>query len=77
MADHSWVNLSCRGHQDLNNPSAAGFMLSNDTLTIVRLSPARYTGEFSVLSACRTATRRRELARGGITLATALNYTGY
>jgi hypothetical protein len=77
MADHRWIHISCHGYQDLNDPSAAGFLLSDGTLTITRISTARYTGEFAFLSACKTATGGLNLPDEVITLAAALSYTGY
>ncbi|WP_285507182.1 CHAT domain-containing protein [Actinokineospora sp. NBRC 105648] len=77
MADHRRVHLSCHGHQDLNDPSAAGFLLSDGTLTIALLSAARHGGDFAFLSACRTATGGVDLPDEVITLAAALSYTGY
>ncbi len=77
MTGHRWVHLSCHGYQDLRDPSAAGLELSDGTLTITRLSGARYSGELAFLSACRTAAGGIDLPDEAITLAAALNYTGY
>lgn len=77
MPRHPWVHLSCHGYQDLRDPSAAGLELSDGTLTITRLSGARYAGELAFLSACRTAAGGIDLPDEVITLAAALNYTGY
>lgn len=74
---HRWIHLSCHGYQNLRDPSAAGLELSDGTLTIARLSDARYTGELAFLSACRTAAGGVDLPDEAITLAAALNYTGY
>jgi hypothetical protein len=74
---HRRVHLSCHGHQDLDDPSAAGLVLTDGNLTISRLSTARYTGEFVFLSACRTATGGVHLPDEVITLAAALSYAGY
>ena len=74
---HRWIHLSCHGYQDLRDPSAAGLELSDGTLTIARLSDARYAGELAFLSACRTAAGGVDLPDEVITLAAALNYTGY
>jgi hypothetical protein len=77
MPRHRWIHLSCHGYQDLRDPSAAGLELSDGTLTITRLSAAQYSGEFAFLSACRTAAGGVDLPDEAITLAAALNYTGY
>jgi hypothetical protein len=77
MAQHRWIHLSCHGHQDLNDPSTAGFVLSNGTFSITRISAMHYTGEYAFLSACKTATGGLNLPDEVITLAAALNYTGY
>jgi CHAT domain-containing protein len=77
LGRHRWVHVSCHGYQDLNDPSAAGLVLTDGTLTITRLSAARYGGEFAFLSACRTHTGGVNLPDEVITLAAALSYTGY
>ena len=74
---HRWIHLSCHGYQDLRDPSAAGLELSDGTLTVTRLSGARYAGDLAFLSACRTAAGGVDLPDEVITLAAALNYTGY
>jgi hypothetical protein len=77
ISNHQFVHLSCHGYQDLNNPSAAGLLLSDGTLTITQFSADRYGGEFAFLSACRTATGGLKLPDETIALAAALSYTGY
>ncbi|MEE1830905.1 CHAT domain-containing protein [Streptomyces sp. SP17KL33] len=77
LSRHRWVHLSCHGQQRLDDPSAAGIVLSDGILTVTRLSSARYAGDFAFLSACRTATGGLDLPDEAITLAAALNYTGY
>ncbi|KUO11282.1 CHAT domain-containing protein [Streptomyces sp. DSM 15324] len=77
LSGHRWVHLSCHGRQNLHDPSAAGLVLSDGVLTVTRLSSARYAGDFAFLSACRTATGGVNLPDEAITLAAALNYTGY
>jgi hypothetical protein len=77
MPGHRWIHLSCHGYQDLRDPSAAGLELSNGTLTVTQLSSARYVGDLAFLSACRTAVGGVDLPDEVITLAAALNYTGY
>jgi hypothetical protein len=77
MPGHRWIHLSCHGYQDLHDPSAAGLELSDGILTVTRLSSARYAGDLAFLSACRTAAGGVDLPDEVITLAAALNYTGY
>ncbi|WP_280403783.1 CHAT domain-containing protein [Nocardia brasiliensis] len=77
LTAHRWAHLSCHGHQKLDNPSAAGFMLNDGTLTVTRLARMTYPGEFAFLSACRTATGGIQLPDEAITLAAALSYTGF
>lgn len=77
MANHRYVHLSCHGLQNLNDPSEAGFVLSDGMLTVLLLSAARFAGEFAFLAACRTAAGGVKLPDEVITLAAALNYTGY
>jgi CHAT domain-containing protein len=77
LAAHRWVHISCHGYQDLRDPSRAGLLLKDGTLTIPRIGAGRYAGEFAFLSACMTATGGLDLADEAITLAAALSYTGY
>lgn len=76
MSTHRWMHLSCHGDQDVNDPSRAGLVLSDGTLTVTRISARRYAGEFAFLSACKTATGGTNLPDEVITLAAALSYTG-
>ena len=75
MPGHRWIPLSCHG-QDLRDPSAAGLEPSDGTLTVTRLSGARYAGDLAFLSACRAAVGGVDLPDEVITLAAALDYTG-
>ncbi|MER7639102.1 CHAT domain-containing protein [Streptomyces sp. NPDC126522] len=77
LAAHRWTHVSCHGYQDIYNPSRAGLVLADGTLTIPRISSSRHSGEFAFLSACMTATGGLNLPDEAITLASALNYTGY
>ncbi|MCX2950169.1 CHAT domain-containing protein [Lentzea sp. NEAU-D7] len=77
IVGHRRVHLSCHGRQDVNDPSRAGFMLSDGLLTIVRLAESRFEGDFAFLSACRTATGGLHLPDEVITLAAAMNYGGF
>ncbi|MBX6748236.1 MAG: CHAT domain-containing protein [Micromonosporaceae bacterium] len=77
MAKHRWIHVSCHGYQNILDPSRAGLMLTDGTLTIPRISAGRYPGEFAFLSACMTATGGVNLPDETITLAAALSYAGY
>jgi hypothetical protein len=77
MAQHRWIHISCHGYQDIFDPSRAGLMLTDGTLTIPRIGARRFSGEFAFLSACMTATGGVNLPDEAITLAAALSYTGY
>ena len=77
MATHRLVHLSCHGHQDPSVPSAAGLLMFDGTLTIAGISAARHGGDFAFLSACSTAAGGVNLPDEVLTLAAALNYSGY
>ncbi len=77
MARHRWIHVSCHGYQDIYDPSRAGLILTDGTLTIPRISAGRHSGEFAFLSACMTATGGVDLPDEAITLAAALSHTGY
>ncbi len=77
LRGHRYAHISCHGHQDLDDPSAAGLELSDGLLGVgaIAANPARC--EFAFLSACRTATGGLGLADEAITLAAALSYGGF
>ncbi|WP_169734132.1 CHAT domain-containing protein [Hamadaea tsunoensis] len=77
LADHRWAHVSCHGYQDVYDPSRAGLMLADGTLTIPRINSGRRSGEFVFLAACMTATGGVNLPDESISLAAALNYAGY
>jgi CHAT domain-containing protein len=77
LGGYRWVHFSCHGLQDLNDPSRAGLVLRDGVATIRQISERQYAGEFAFLSACRTATGGLHLPDEAITLAAALNYTGF
>ncbi|CRK56831.1 hypothetical protein [Alloactinosynnema sp. L-07] len=77
LSRHARVHISCHGRQNLATPSSAGFLLTDGTLDILRLSADRHDGDFAYLSACRTASGSTTLPDEVITLAAALNYSGY
>ncbi|WP_161594876.1 CHAT domain-containing protein [Verrucosispora sp. SN26_14.1] len=77
LPTYRWAHLSCHGNQLLDDPSQGGLRLSDDVLTVARLSAEQHQGDFAFLSACKTATGGLGLADEAITLAAALHYTGY
>jgi len=77
LGGYRWVHFSCHGLQDLGDPSRAGFVLRDGVATVRQISDRQYAGEFAFLSACRTAIGGLHLPDEVITLAAALNYTGF
>ncbi|WP_203909199.1 CHAT domain-containing protein [Rhizocola hellebori] len=77
MERHSWVHMSCHGQQDLSDPTRAGFVLADGSLTVSQLGASRFAGELAYLSACRTGTGGIHLADEVITLGAALSYAGF
>ena len=78
LGSHTWAHLSCHGTQNLNDPSEGGLLLYNGMLKVTDISEgASSRGRLMFLSACKTmmggATNLDEV----ITLATALQYTGW
>jgi tetratricopeptide (TPR) repeat protein len=79
---HQWLHASCHGDQDLADPTAGG-LLPHDWQTTSLLRPADLTrtgqtgGQFAFLSACKTATGGVTHLDEAITIATALQYTGW
>ncbi len=77
LDSHSWVHFSCHGTQDLADPSSGGLVLHDGVLAVADVARLRRRGEFAALSACKTATGGVELADETITLAAALQHSGY
>ena len=77
LAEHRWVHFSCHGDQDLANPSQGGLRLRDGVLTVAEITTGRFRGDFAGLSACKTAVGGVDLLDEAITLAAALQYTGY
>lgn len=77
LRTHRYAHISCHGHQDLGDPSAAGLELADGLLGVRRIAANPALCEFVFLSACRTATGGVRLADETITLAAALSYAGF
>jgi CHAT domain-containing protein len=77
LPKHRWVHFSCHAGQSYDDPSQGGLQLGGGTLTVERISAAERHGEFAFLSACKTAFGGLTLPDEAITLAAALNYSGY
>lgn len=70
-------HFSCHGGQDLADPSRGGLLLHDGMFTMTDISARRHDGEFAFLSTCMTAVGGVNRLDEAITLAAALNYTGY
>ncbi|MEU3618787.1 CHAT domain-containing protein [Streptomyces sp. NPDC006872] len=85
LARHSWAHIACHGSQDLAAPSRAGLHLHDGLLTVAELAAVRpeesresgESGELVYLSACDTAMGGADVPDEAITLAHALQFSGY
>ncbi|MFJ4950515.1 CHAT domain-containing protein [Streptomyces sp. NPDC088760] len=79
LAGHAWAHIACHGSQDLSAPTRAGLHLHDGVLTLAELATARRTGpgELAYLSACETAMGGADVPDEAVTLAHALQFTGY
>ncbi|MEU6589674.1 CHAT domain-containing protein [Streptomyces sp. NPDC046881] len=79
LAGHAWAHIACHGSQDLSAPSRAGLHLHDGVLTLAELATARRAdpGELAYLSACETAMGGANVPDEAVTLAHALQFTGY
>ncbi|AKN74070.1 hypothetical protein QR97_33990 [Streptomyces sp. PBH53] len=79
LAGHAWAHIACHGSQDLSAPSRAGLHLHDGVLTLTELATARRAGpgELVYLSACETAMGGAGVPDEAITLAHAVQFTGY
>jgi tetratricopeptide (TPR) repeat protein len=77
LRTHAWAHFSCHGDQLLDDPSQGGLLLHDDMLTVTELANSRYRGEFAFLSACKTAIGGVQIPDEALTLAAALQYTGW
>ncbi|WP_345074797.1 CHAT domain-containing protein [Phytohabitans flavus] len=79
---HRWLHASCHGTQDLADPAKGGLvpydvMTSGLISTIDLTGPRQTGGELAFLSACKTATVGVTQPDEAITVAAALQYTGW
>ncbi|MCM3921033.1 CHAT domain-containing protein [Frankia sp. AiPs1] len=74
---HRWAHFSCHGDQQLGDPSSGGLVLHDRMLRIADIGASHTTREFAFLAACRTATGGVNLPDETISLAAALQHTGY
>ncbi|MFI1031568.1 CHAT domain-containing protein [Streptomyces sp. NPDC020951] len=82
LARHAWAHIACHGSQDLAAPSRAGLHLHDGLLTVAELAAvrpegSRESGELVYLSACDTAMGGADVPDEAITLAHALQFSGY
>ncbi|MGW1787055.1 CHAT domain-containing protein [Streptomyces sp. NPDC002143] len=91
LARHAWAHIACHGSQDLAAPSRAGLHLHDGLLTVAELAAVRpeeseesgepgepgVPGELVYLSACDTAMGGTDVPDEAITLAHALQFSGY
>jgi CHAT domain-containing protein len=72
-----WVHFAGHGDQDMRDPSRGALRLYDGPLPVAELAALRHTGEFAYLSGCKTALGGADLPDEAITLAAALQYTGF
>lgn len=82
LGSHTWFHASCHGTQRLGDPSAGGLLpydwQENGLIDIATLTDtAQNGGEFAFLSACMTAVGGTRVPEESITLAAALQYSGW
>jgi tetratricopeptide (TPR) repeat protein len=77
LTRHRAVHFSCHGRQDLDDPSAGGVILHDGVLSVADIAGARHGGEFAFLSACETAFSLSDVIDEVVTLAAALQYSGW
>ncbi|QFG24608.1 CHAT domain-containing protein [Actinomadura sp. WMMB 499] len=77
LAGHRWAHFCTHGEQNLDRPAEGGLLLADGALTVADIAARAHGGEFAFLSACKTATGGTALPDEAVTLAAALQYTGY
>jgi tetratricopeptide (TPR) repeat protein len=77
LRTHAWAHFSCHADQQLDDPSQGGLLLHDRLLTVNELANSQYRGEFAFLSACKTAVGGVRVPDEALTLAAALQYTGW
>ncbi|KAG8884206.1 hypothetical protein FRB97_004985 [Tulasnella sp. 331] len=75
---HSWVHLSCHGHQDVRQPFQSRFRLQDKPLSIQQIMCINLpNAELAYLSACHTATGDFRAPDEGLHLAAAMQFAGF
>ena len=78
LGRHAWAHLSCHGTQNLDEPSEGGILLYDGMLKVTDIGEgASSRGQLMFLSACQTMMSGITNFDEVITLATALQYTGW
>ncbi|KAG8887968.1 hypothetical protein FRB98_008641 [Tulasnella sp. 332] len=78
LPTHSWVHLSCHGHQDVHWPFQSRFRLQDRPLTIQEITRTDLPkAEFAFLAACHTATGDAWTPDEGLHLAAAMQFAGF
>ena len=73
----AWAHFACHGRQDPRDPSSGALLLHDGPLSVTDLAALRHTGDLAYLSGCKTAVGGADLPDEAITLAAALQYTGF
>jgi hypothetical protein len=78
LGRHAWAHFDCHGVQDFNRPFDSGLVLRDQILTVAALSGMRHDrAEFAFLAACSTAVGGSRVPDEVITVAAALQHSGY
>ncbi|MGI5479331.1 CHAT domain-containing protein [Streptomyces lavendofoliae] len=78
LGQHMWAHFDCHGVQDPYQPVESGLVLHDRTLTIAELAAIRtHHPEFAFLAACTTALTHARIPDEMVSLASALQYSGY
>ncbi|KAG8863720.1 hypothetical protein FRB96_007557 [Tulasnella sp. 330] len=78
LLTHSWVHLSCHGHQDIQQPFQSRFRLQDKPLHMQEIIRKNLPdADLAFLSACHTATGDRNTPDEGLHLAAAMQFAGF
>ncbi|KOT79753.1 hypothetical protein ADK70_29920 [Streptomyces rimosus subsp. pseudoverticillatus] len=78
LGTHMWAHFDCHGVQDPYQPFESGLVLHDRTLTVAELAAIRpHHPEFAFLAACTTALTHARIPDEMVSLASALQYSGY